>query len=795
MSQTTPTTINNRLKVNNPPAATAADYLLTYNETTKEAGSISKTVLLKPLQKQIDEITNPDGFLKIGNVNQVGNTVSIPALEFEWKIKPVLFFTNEFFSTVIAPATDGYNRIDAIVANDFGGFTKIQGNESLTAAIQPNRPNNSLPVTFITVFGANIVAIAPPTEPVLTLQQIRETVNSLMDLKVDKAEGERLINAAEIDKLADQSGTNTGDEVLATDTVSGIVKTDVAVADPVVYLKETTDQLLKGKANYFLAVKPITGISYNVIIDDILNELLYDGTLPMNVIIPNNATVPFPVGTIFYTLGTNTGILSASGGAGVVLKVKTGISLSAIQNEVRQYTKIAVNTWSVRGDLNLGAVTQTELSYLQGATSNLQAQINAKTTLNGTPNYLMKFLTGATATVSRLFDNGTFFGIDTYLAPTKDFTLGNQSNRSIGIESSDKNTIGKDLTIEAGRTVNFDLNELFNLLQTSFNPTSYLRKNNGDFWAFYQGYVYKQTNGTGQFLYTTITGSALINRAVELNNLDIYGIGNSGFYKQTGGTGAFVLQTLNITIIGMTSIARLPNNDVYIMGSSGGSANFYKQTNGTGDWVFVESVVGFFTHMVASTLGNLYILRAESSNQLYKKVGSNAFAPEPGAPSYPRSLGAGLNGDIYVMGNNSTSIYKQTGGIGAFVFVSNSNLTNTEGNIGVNQNNDIFLSSTSVLYIKSSAGVGGIDLNGGNLKLKTGTGKGAGSNRMEFYTGQKTTSGSTMQTETLREYIDENGYHVYTSIPVYSDNAAAIAGGLPVGCEYRTATGQKMIVY
>ena len=186
MSQTIPTTINNRQKINNPPAETAADYLLTHNAITKETGSISKTVLFRPLQKQIDEITNPDGFLKIGNVNQVGNTVSILALQFEWKIKPVLFFTNEFYSTVIAPATNGYNRIDVIVANDFGGFTKIQGNESITAAIQPNRPNNSLPVTFITVFGAAIVAIAPPTQPVLTLEAIRGTVNDLVKLKEDK---------------------------------------------------------------------------------------------------------------------------------------------------------------------------------------------------------------------------------------------------------------------------------------------------------------------------------------------------------------------------------------------------------------------------------------------------------------------------------------------------------------------------------------------------------------------------------------------------------------------------------
>ena len=32
-------------------------------------------------------------------------------------------------------------------------------------------------------------------------------------------------------------------------------------------------------------------------------------------------------------------------------------------------------------------------------------------------------------------------------------------------------------------------------------------------------------------------------------------------------------------------------------------------------------------------------------------------------------------------------------------------------------------------------------------------------------------------------------------LPVYTDNAAAIAGGLSIGTPYKTATGQVMVVY
>jgi hypothetical protein len=99
------------------------------------------------------------------------------------------------------------------------------------------------------------------------------------------------------------------------------------------------------------------------------------------------------------------------------------------------------------------------------------------------------------------------------------------------------------------------------------------------------------------------------------------------------------------------------------------------------------------------------------------------------------------------------------------------------------------------IYMQNNDTTGKPNLDGGTLKSVSGTGKGTGKSRYEIWTGQKLASGTDMQVETLREYIDENGYHIYTSMPVYGDNASALIGGLPVGCEYRTDTGVKMIVF
>ena len=165
----------------------------------------------------------------------------------------------------------------------------------------------------------------------------------------------------------------------ATDAVRGIVKTDVTKADPVVYTTETTDNLLKAKVNAILEIKPITGIAYTLIAYDTENlvQLAYDGTLPMTVTIPNDATLPLPIGSIFYTVGSNTGALTIAGGAGV--SFQTAVGLTAGQNETRKYVKKAVNKWQIEGGVAATAATALEYKkcYLKSTGNDSNAVIGS----------------------------------------------------------------------------------------------------------------------------------------------------------------------------------------------------------------------------------------------------------------------------------------------------------------------------------------------------------------------------------------------------------------------------------
>jgi hypothetical protein len=579
----------------------------------------------------------------------------------------------------------------------------------------------------------------------------------------------------------------------ATDNLTGTVKTDTYKADPVVYVKETVDELLKAKANYFLDIKNITGITYNVILTDILNELVYAGTLPMNVIIPNNTTVPFPIGSIFYTLGTNTGIITASGGTGVTLSLKAGLSLSAIQNEVRQYTKIGINTWSVRGDLNLGAVTQTELSYLQGATSNLQAQINAKTALSGgVANRLMMWLTTTTATISRIWDTGTFIGIGTVNTPTKDLTFGNQADREIGIEKSDNTVNGKSLIIRAGKTVNYLDSNLFLPLNLTVKRNFYAMtvKANGDVYAAsVYGNLCIKFNGTVDFIdqgvYMSITWCMRV-----APNGDVYRATDIGIFIQTGGVGPWSLITN--TIANCHSLCIAPNNDVYV-GTYGG--DIWVRTGGTGSFIATGQVSKVWDAMTALPNGDIL---AFSSGILYKRTAGTGNFVQVSATNYGTVQNmdtSPTNGNVYAIRAEGLSVIVMDYSTGVWSTINQSFSTYNKP-IALTSNGSVYaVASDNDVYFQNNDQLGTSNLDGGTLKNIAGTGKGTGKSRFEVWTGQKQPSGTNMQVETLREYIDENGHHIYTSIPVYADNAAALVGGLPVGCEYRTATGIKMIVY
>jgi hypothetical protein len=125
----------------------------------------------------------PDTFLQIGTIQKVGTTVSIAANSFQWRINNIEYLTTSAFSQVVNPATDGYYRIDLIVANTSGGYQLIQGAESLSIVSKPDLPANTLEVTFIPVYGSTIGNITPSPDNSIA-KQVSDTLigNGQMDL-------------------------------------------------------------------------------------------------------------------------------------------------------------------------------------------------------------------------------------------------------------------------------------------------------------------------------------------------------------------------------------------------------------------------------------------------------------------------------------------------------------------------------------------------------------------------------------------------------------------------------------
>lgn len=123
------------------------------------------------LKNDIDAIAKPDGFLKIGVINKVGNAVTIDENEFEYRIDQIEV-ENQAFSTTIAAATDGYRRIDIIVGLKSGSFVKIQGVESIDSAQEPQVPDETIKLTSFNVFGSDI---SYPNNPIEGSQYVQKS--------------------------------------------------------------------------------------------------------------------------------------------------------------------------------------------------------------------------------------------------------------------------------------------------------------------------------------------------------------------------------------------------------------------------------------------------------------------------------------------------------------------------------------------------------------------------------------------------------------------------------------------
>lgn len=99
------------------------------------------------------------------------------------------------------------------------------------------------------------------------------------------------------------------------------------------------------------------------------------------------------------------------------------------------------------------------------------------------------------------------------------------------------------------------------------------------------------------------------------------------------------------------------------------------------------------------------------------------------------------------------------------------------------------------LQVQGSRGGTDTDVAGANLVIRPGAGTGsAAGSTVTIQTPAVGSTGTTAQTQTSRLVASAKGINI-PGLAEYTDNAAALAGGLVAGDLYRTSTGVLMVTY
>jgi len=542
-------------------------------------------------------------------------------------------------------------------------------------------------------------------------------------------------------------------------------------------VKGIVDWVIAGFKSWYENVIIDAGISRTVALTDLGKRIIFTNGNPIAFTLPTNATVPLAIGFSFNVTQQGVGLVTA-GGSGINFISDSGLVSS--QGETRKYVKVDIDTWSIEGNksfnnttftgttnlpatTSIGSITATILGYLSGITSNVQTQLDSKLTSfgTGTNNYIQKVTGVNIFGNSRLFDNGVALGIDTVRSPTKDITLGRQSNKNIGVEQSDSNTAGKNLKIEAGRTINFqEVTTLSPLNRTELNWLGSLCGSGPD------GSIYVSIG---------------------------YGPICKSFGNQTDSFNPVVAGVGNGEWLGITITA---NNDLYATFNPTGK--IYKQTNSAGSAIALVEPVRNWFGMASTSNGNVYA--SEKGGDIYMQTGSSgSFIPlNQGIKSWGAMCVNRLNNDVYAV-VESGDIYKQSGGLGNFIalgqvsrnwtgidvapngdvwavvlrgdvyksisggsFIGTGQVPKSWAGIAINQiNGNVFVAQSNIgtgeVWFLNTQSLGTPNLDGGILQQVSGTGKGTGKSWWQVWTGQKTVSGTDMQVETLRVQVDEVG--------------------------------------
>ena len=199
-------------------------------------------------------------------------------------------------------------------------------------------------------------------------------------------------------------------------------------------------------------------------------------------------------------------------------------------------------------------------------------------------------------------------------------------------------------------------NELGALGQSALNWNGMTTLGTDVYATNYGGGIYKQTNGTGNFI---SLGQA--NRqwsGMTTLGTDVYGcVYNGDIYKQTNGTGDFIaLGQTTRQWYGMTTLG----SDVYACVFGG---DIYKQTNGTGDFIALGQTSRNWAGL--TTLGS-DVYGCVYNGDIYKQTNGTGDFVALGQTSRSWFGMTTLGTDVYASVRGG-DIYKQTNGTGNFI--------------------------------------------------------------------------------------------------------------------------------
>ena len=391
-----------------------------------------------------------------------------------------------------------------------------------------------------------------------------------------------------------------------------------------------------------------------------------------------------------------------------------------------------------------GSATTTNLFSTNGAFTNLLSSYATTTNLYSSGQTI---LAGTSGNV----------GIGT-TNPTNALSFGNSQNQKIWVENSTNVIAGRALTLSAGSTVNTGLVDFAPLSQANLNWWSMAAAPSGNVYAAaYNNNLYKQTNGTGNFVAQGLNGG-LWGVAVAPNGNVYVAKHNDDIYMQTNETGSFV--ALGQTPSSWGAMAAAPSGNVYALKVYSG-AGLYKQTNGTGDFNLVVS--GSWNAVAVAPNGNVYLVGSSDIYMQTNETGS-FVALGQGAKSW-QSVTVAPNGDVYAVVYGG-DVYRQTGGTGNFVALGQ--ISRNWQSMAAAPNGNIYAGvGGGDIYMNVAQG-GTADLAGGNLILSAGVGKGTGASNISFLTGTTLTSGTTLQALSEKMTILGNGnVGIGTTSPTY----------------------------